>query len=157
MAGIKGRSGGHNRLSREALVLRGTFRKDRHARPAFADRAVDPAANAAEAVLDDRLAGPLGDAGRALIQKLAPETFTAVEEVFLRVAASRLDAAAAARTLVAKEGLVVDGRRHPLLAVERQAMRDFRDALRDARRTAPSDAQIPAPSDDPFSQFEVRQ
>jgi len=155
MAGIKGRSGGHNRLSTQAHILRGTFRKDRHATgrtPAFADNGLP--ANDPAAVPPDELLAGLGEAGRALVLKLYPTGFWTVQaQIFLRIAASRLDMAAAARAILAKDGLLLDGKRHPMVLVERQAMRDFRDALRELELTPPT--EIEQPADDPFAAFDV--
>ena len=128
MAGRKGRSGGHNRVSAQEHLLRGTFRKDRHTTrrsPAFADNHAP--ANEAAAVPPDELLAGLGEAGRALVLKLYPTGgWSVTAQIFLRIAASRLDLASTARAILARDGLLLDEKRHPMLLVERQAMRDFR-------------------------------
>ena len=43
MAGVPGRSGGHNRKSIEAHLLSGTFRKDRHGAPPVEAPPLSPA------------------------------------------------------------------------------------------------------------------
>ena len=90
MAGVKGRSGGHNRRAIEAHILAGTFRKDRHGVPPRATTATAPAMRAPDvpaAVLDG-----LQPAGRGFVMAVWPEyEWSPAEATLLRMAATLVD------------------------------------------------------------------
>ena len=83
MAGRPGRSGGHNRISLEAHVLRGTFNPTRHPARIPTGPAWDPAPAQLEA---------LGAAGRAFVARLqAAYTVAAIDGEFVLEAAVSVD------------------------------------------------------------------
>ena len=83
MAGRPGRSGGHNRLSVEAHLLRGTFNPSRHARPASTGPAWVPVPAALER---------LGPDGRDFIGRMtATYEFSGVEGEMVMEAATMVD------------------------------------------------------------------
>ena len=91
MAGVVGRSGGHNRLSADQRRLRGSFRPDRHRLSA----SVLPSAVEEP---PPELLERLGVSGQRFIRDaLTDYEFTVFEAHLLRVAAEAYDDAAAAR------------------------------------------------------------
>jgi hypothetical protein len=92
MAGMPGRSGGHNRLSAAEHVLRGTYRKDRHGpRPARA-AAATPMTDGSEPVPALVTEG-LGEHGRRFVKAVWCEydNWSHPELTLLRAAARTVD------------------------------------------------------------------
>ncbi|HXG57073.1 MAG TPA: hypothetical protein VNJ03_16975 [Vicinamibacterales bacterium] len=144
MAGVKGRSGGHNRLSAREHELVGTYRADRHGpqataavlrhvpsiigaelcgdfagRPTFAATSADwaPATNDVEA-LGPRARVWLADVMRAY-------RFDPVEGQVLLAALRCLTRIEAIEAAIDAEGVTVEGKPHPLLAALRGEQRIF--------------------------------
>lgn len=122
MAGVKGRSGGHNRQTLEAHELHGTFRPSRHGALAL----VTPAP----------IVGDAPPAPPASLSRAARNTWRAIVNEFdgwdaagLTLLVLALEAQVRAeqcRRRIRREGLLITGRRgaqrlHPLLRVERQS------------------------------------
>ena len=127
MPGVPGRSGGHNRRSVEAHLMSGTYRKGRHgAIPgARGNLAVLPAHTRTgdERAARRRLLAGLSRPQQALGRRLLAEYdgWGEVDRVLFRLALEALDRCDECRTQVQKDGLVSNGRAHPLARVERQS------------------------------------
>lgn len=121
MAGVKGRSGGHNRKTVEAHQLHGTWRRARHG------------------VLESVPAAPVARAGAPPPPTLSTEAkktwrgivaeyegWSLPDLLLLESALLALDEAAVFRRLIARQGLVLRDprggqRAHPLLGARRRA------------------------------------
>ena len=100
MAGMPGRSGGHNRLSIAEHLQHGTYRADRHGalKPASPWPMAASTSAAAEVKPPAALLDGLGKRGRAFVRDVFAELEpNRVEMHVLRVAAEALDDAHAAR------------------------------------------------------------
>jgi hypothetical protein len=98
MAGVPGRSGGHNRKSPEAHLVAGTWRVSRHGPKPATVGALAQSQPAKVEPLADVLEG-LGPEGARLVRAVfADYQVSAVEAMVLRVAALSLDDASTLRT-----------------------------------------------------------
>ncbi|MBA3884579.1 MAG: hypothetical protein H0X67_02465 [Acidobacteria bacterium] len=136
MAGVKGLSGGQNKVSVAKHRLRGSYRPSRHAA-----RAVVVEASVIEHPAQQMTILP-ADLVRVIDHQLEPGTAAWVRSVGqgwrldahhvrLLVAAGRAwDEAEAAAELVKREGVVVDGARHPASKAAIDARHQFVQLLR---------------------------
>jgi hypothetical protein len=95
MPGVRGRSGGHNRKSREDLNVAGTYRPDRHGASASVLAPTWPVPGAEPP--SELLAGLGADGARFLRDVYAEFECGALEGHVLRIAAQALDDAEQAR------------------------------------------------------------
>jgi P27 family predicted phage terminase small subunit len=122
MAGVKGRSGGHNRLSAEEHQLRGNYRPGRHG-----SLAVAPARPPAD-VPAPVPAGLSRGAQKAWRGYMADfDEWTRTDLSLLELALRSKDRAEQCRRRISAEGLTLRSRRggtrlHPLVRVERDAI-----------------------------------
>lgn len=130
MAGVKGRSGGWNRKSRDAHVLSGTFRRDRHGPLAAVPAPVPPS------VPPPPPAG-LSPASRKAWARYMNEyqDWSVGDLLLLELALQAQERAESCRRRLKAEGLVLRGPRgalrvHPLVRVEKAALDFAMNALK---------------------------
>lgn len=136
MAGVKGRSGGHNRKSIAAHLAAGTHRSDRHG--------PRPPADAPPATFDPNPTPPrsLGARGRAVWRHIAPwlvevhGTAAAPKLWLLHRACDLLETAADAADALQEHGLTMTDaagmlQPRPEVAIQQGAIAELRACLRD--------------------------
>jgi hypothetical protein len=160
MAGIKNRSGGHNRLSAEVHALRGTFRKSRHGR-----RKAPPVPVPVVAVLTIEPPGHLTPEESACWRELAPrprfwgpadvvllELFVVHVSHHRRLAVRFMEATQQQQdpsTVFAPDTSKILRQ----LRQEAAVVKVLKGALDHAWRAQRGQEQLPPAADDPFSEF----
>jgi hypothetical protein len=146
MAGVRGRSGGRNKLPVELHLKRGTFRRDRHAHllttphllaSATGPRPVTTAATARVPEQDPETV-PADETGHEFEQRMAREfsDWSIAELTLVKLAGQQLDRLHEIRAALAATGVVITGGRKgvavqsALLRAERQTVTTFAGLLR---------------------------